>query len=147
MSINISIKRDDIETSLKDQHKVQYIPATIRGDGPAKVKQYFDSYTEQLEDKTFVNALRGYPLRGKQFDLPDGYSGVILQETQKPLSSDDDRKFTFGGAFKQFTYWNYDKTPSRNDPLVKALDWIKVSEVLHEPLDADCIKEGNVKKE
>lgn len=136
MSIEITLKQADVEASLQKPPKIHYIPATIHGDGPAKVQQYFDSYTEQLEDKTLVNALRGYPLRGKQFDLPDGYSGIILQETQKPLSSDEDRKFTFGGAFKQFTYWNYDKIPSSNDPFVKALDWIKLSQVLHEPLEA-----------
>ncbi|XP_055533276.1 uncharacterized protein LOC129723227 [Wyeomyia smithii] len=147
MSINVTVKQDDVEASLRNPPNIHYIPATIRGDGPAKVHQYFNSYTEELEDETLVNALRGYPLRGKHLNLPDGYSGIILQETQKPLSEHEERKFTFGGAFKQFTYWNYDKIPSRNDPLVKALDWIKVSQVLHEPLDADEIKQPNVKEE
>ncbi|XP_058833719.1 uncharacterized protein LOC131691392 [Topomyia yanbarensis] len=134
MSIKLKLNITDVETSLTDKPKLHYIPATIRGDGPAKVNQYFDTYTEKLEDKTFVNGLRGFPLRGKQMELPTGYCGVIFQETQKPLSTEENRNFTFAGAFKQFTYWNYDKIPSKNDPLVKALSWMELAQVLHNPL-------------
>lgn len=42
---------------------------------------------------------------------------------------------TFAGAFKEFTYWNYDKIPSKNDAFEKALDWMELSDVLHEPLE------------
>lgn len=137
MAINLKLKQSDVEASLKDQAKIHYIPATIRGDGPAKVEQYFEGYTEEQEDKILLNALRGFPLRGKHFSLPEGFSGIIFQETQKPLSADEERNFSFAGAFKQFTYWNYDKIPSKNDPLEKALDWIELSHMLHDPLSIE----------
>lgn len=33
-------------------------------------------------------------------------------------------------TFSQFTYWNYDKIPSKNDSLVAALDWIDIAEAV-----------------
>lgn len=170
MAINLSLKQTDVDVSLQEPAKIHYIPATIRGDGPAKVEQYFDPYTEELEDKStfvlncnsyptpflkililfvvaLVNALRGFPLRGKHFTLPAGFNGVIFQETKKPLSADEDRNFSFAGAFKEFTYWNYDKIPSKNDAFEKALDWMELSQVLHEPLAADEDSKEAVKDE
>ncbi|XP_055625112.1 uncharacterized protein LOC129767886 [Toxorhynchites rutilus septentrionalis] len=147
MAINIKFKQSDLETSLENPAKIHFVPATIEGDGSAKVEQYFDSYTEELVDKTLVNALRGYPLRGKEFTLPEGHTAVIFQETQKPLSAEEDRNFSFAGAFQKFTYWNYDKIPSKSDPLVKALDWMQLSQALHDPLSTDEDKKSVIKKE
>uniref|UniRef100_A0A182MXG2 Uncharacterized protein n=1 Tax=Anopheles dirus TaxID=7168 RepID=A0A182MXG2_9DIPT len=131
MAITLKHTQKDVESSLKEPLKLQYIPASIGGDGPASLEQFFTPYTETHPDGTLRNALRGYPLQGKVTTLPDGYTGMIFQETKKPLSADDDRTLTFGGAFRDFTYWNYDRNPSRNDPLAKALNWLQLSEVLH----------------
>lgn len=94
-----------------------------------------------------MNALRGFPLRGKRFTLPAAYSGVIFQETKKPLSADEERNLSFAGAFKEFTYWNYDKIPSKNDAFEKALDWMELSDALHEPLDEQEDTKSDVKQE
>uniref|UniRef100_A0A182K807 Uncharacterized protein n=1 Tax=Anopheles christyi TaxID=43041 RepID=A0A182K807_9DIPT len=131
MAINLKINAKDLESSLKNPMKLQYIPATINGDGPANLEQFFTPYTETQPDGSLRNALRGYPLNGKETTLPEGYTGVMFQETKKPLSDDDDRTLTFAGAFRNFTYWNYDRLPSRNDPMAKALNWLQLSEVLH----------------
>ncbi|XP_058116038.1 ribonuclease H2 subunit C [Anopheles ziemanni] len=131
MSINLKLTAQDVKTSIEDPIQLQYIPATIEGDGPANLEKFFTPYTDTLPDGTLQNALRGYPLLGKRKTLPEGYTGVILQETKKPLSSDEDRTLTFGGAFREFTYWNYDRNPSRNDPFEKALNWLQLAEVLH----------------
>ncbi|XP_065089848.1 uncharacterized protein LOC135711032 [Ochlerotatus camptorhynchus] len=147
MAINLNLNQNDVEVSLRNSAKIHYIPATIHGDGPAKVEQYFECYTDVLDDKTLVNALRGFPLRGKHFTLPTGFNGVIFQETKKPLSTDEDRNFSFAGAFKEFTYWNFDKIPSKNDAFVKALDWMELSQVLHEPLATDEDSKEAVKDE
>uniref|UniRef100_A0A8D8CZ33 Ribonuclease H2 subunit C n=1 Tax=Culex pipiens TaxID=7175 RepID=A0A8D8CZ33_CULPI len=149
MSINLKLKQSDVLQCLETPPKVHYIPATIRGDGPANVEQFFESYTDESEGKTLTNALRGFPLRGKEFNLPVGYTAVMFQETKKPLSADEDRNFSFAGAFKQFTYWNYDKIPTKNDPLEKALDWMELSRALHDPLgeEEDEGVEEKVKKE
>uniref|UniRef100_A0A1Q3F0L3 Putative ribonucle n=1 Tax=Culex tarsalis TaxID=7177 RepID=A0A1Q3F0L3_CULTA len=147
MAINLKLKQSDVQQCLETPPKIHYIPATIRGDGPANVEQYFDSYTDESEDKTLTNALRGFPLRGKQFNLPAGHTTVMFQEAKKPLSAEEDRNFSFAGAFKQFTYWNYDKIPTKNDPLEKALDWAELSRALHDPLGEKDKDEKVVKKE
>lgn len=34
------------------------------------------------------------------------------------------------GGFKDFVYWNWDKKPSKNDNIVKAMDWIDIAEAV-----------------
>lgn len=69
------------------------------------------------------NSLRGFPLNGCQFKVPESYQGVIFQENHRPLDENDDRTFKVSGTFNEFTYWNYDKNPSENDKLKQALQW------------------------
>ncbi|XP_052901907.1 ribonuclease H2 subunit C-like [Anopheles moucheti] len=148
MAINLKLSPKDVTNSLNKPAKLQYIPATINGDGPANLEQFFTPYAEIQPDGTLRNALRGYPLQGKVTILPEGYTGVMFQETKRPLSADDDRTLTFAGAFREFTYWNYDRIPSRNDPLAKALAWLQLSEVLHADTDEVEVKkapEGKIK--
>ena len=75
-------------------------------------------------------SFRGYPLKGQVLSLPEGYRGIVLQETIKPLSETAERNLHVTHSFKSFTYWNWDKTPSKNDLLLSALDWIEVSEAV-----------------
>ncbi|XP_050098804.1 ribonuclease H2 subunit C [Anopheles aquasalis] len=141
MAINLKATKGDVKSALADPLQLHYIPASINGDGPANVEKFFTPYTENQTGGVLQNALRGYPLLGKEMTLPEGYTGVIFQETKKPLSSDDDRNFTFGGAFRTLTYWNYDRNPTQNDPFSKALNWLKLSEALHgEEEDIDAPK-------
>lgn len=75
-------------------------------------------------------SFRGYPLDGKKVVVPKGYTGVILHETIKPTTNREDRKFYTMHKFDSFTYWNWDKEPSKNDVVLQALDWIDVAEVV-----------------
>ncbi|XP_053671019.1 uncharacterized protein LOC128721304 [Anopheles nili] len=131
MAVHLRVTQENIESSLKNPMKLHYIPATIKGDGPANLEQCFTPYTETQPDGTLRNALRGYPLHGKPTKVPEGFTGVIMQETKQPLSAEDDRTFTFAGAFRDFTYWNYDRVPSASDPMAKALKWMELADVLH----------------
>ena len=47
MSINVEVSQKDLKADNKV--KVQYIPATIAGNGVMKVDEYFNNYT--FEDK------------------------------------------------------------------------------------------------
>lgn len=69
------------------------------------------------------NSLRGFPMYGCNFKVPEPYHGVVFQETQKPMDENADRTFKVNGTFDEFTYWNYDKHPSNNDKLKQALSW------------------------
>lgn len=67
---------------------------------------------------------------GKIVPLPNGYRGIVAQETVKPMTEGAERSIHVTHTFKSFTYWNWDKPPSLNDALLSALDWIDVSEVV-----------------
>lgn len=72
------------------------------------------------------NALRGFPLNGRKFKTPDGVLGVVYEENKTKLS-EANRTLKVNSVFNEYIYWNYDKIPSDNDALIKALDWIEIS--------------------
>lgn len=78
---------------------------------------------------------RGHPLEGQKIKVPNGYSGFILKENKQWSSDEKELKAT--GTFKEFVAWNWDKTPSEDDKVVKALDWISVANILHKPVTED----------
>lgn len=43
------------------------------------------------------------------------------------------RVFVVEGSTDQFKVWDFDREPHARNPLQKALDWIKIAEVLHAP--------------
>lgn len=96
------------------------------------------------------NSLRGFPLNGCNFKVPKPYQGIIFQETQRPLNETDDRTFKVSGIFDEFTYWNYDKVPSDNDKLKRALQWNEFAAAIHKPIDpaefADRLNSSNDKE-
>nr|XP_018912765.1 PREDICTED: uncharacterized protein LOC109041060 [Bemisia tabaci] len=80
-------------------------------------------------------SFRGRPFSGKVINLPDSHCGVVFLETLKPKSLKAERKFHAIRNFRSFTYWNWDKLPSKNDPLMSALDWLDISEAIHSPVN------------
>lgn len=63
-------------------------------------------------------------------ELPEGYIGLVLHESVKPATDEDDRKFYVIHNFDSITYWNWDKVPSKNDALDQALTWIHIAETV-----------------
>lgn len=61
---------------------------------------------------------------------PEGYVGMVLHESVKPATENEDRKFYVVHNFDSIVYWNYDKTPSKNDALDQALAWIDIAEAV-----------------
>lgn len=76
------------------------------------------------------NSLRGFPLNGCKFQVPESHRGIIFQEDQRPLDENAGRTFKVRGIFNEFTYWNYDKQPSDNDKLKQALVWNNFAKVV-----------------
>lgn len=37
----------------------------------------------------------------------------------------------------EMTVWNYDKVPSEQDAVRKALDWVKLAEIMHDDTDEE----------
>lgn len=55
---------------------------------------------------------------------------MTFVENKKADTEDKNRNLYCTENFSQFTYWNYDKVPSKNDALVAALDWIDIAEAV-----------------
>lgn len=126
---------DNTENPCPDS--LHYIPAKTNKDSVADVGMYFEQFTEEVAEtgdtKILTNSLRGRPLTGAKLTLPDGWLGVVYGERKRPLNDDTDRVFQQKTTFDQFTYWNYDKNPSRNDAFAQAQQWLEISDVLHAP--------------
>ncbi|XP_015123723.1 ribonuclease H2 subunit C [Diachasma alloeum] len=131
MSIHLEIKKE--HTEMKEDTVLQSIPCKIYGDTPANVSAFFTSYIKKTDDKHYDASFRGHPLHGKVISVPEGYKGLILYEQKKPANPKEARKFVSTGGFSKFTYWNFDKLPSKNDAIVLALDWIDIAEAVHAP--------------
>lgn len=82
-------------------------------------------------DKTA--SFRGRPLIGEAISLPSGFKGLVVQETKQPLVENVERTMHVSNIFDELTYWNWDKTPSPNDPFISALNWIDVSKAVSSP--------------
>ncbi|XP_043641559.1 uncharacterized protein LOC122612181 [Drosophila teissieri] len=135
MSITLDFNGKNIAKSKElDLH---FLPAKIDGDGEANVDDYFNNYTREATEfgsGILTNALRGYPLMGEKLKVHEGYRGLVLQETEKPISNCSDRQLRLTGVFKDFTYWNYDKVPSNGDPYRQALFLTDVAKALSQPI-------------
>lgn len=114
--------------------KTQSMPFKIHADCDAKVSKFFDNYVKCDDASILTTSFRGYPLRGKKVGVPEEYLGLILQETIRPTREKDERKFYVAGEFREITFWNWDKSPTLNDPFIQALQWIDIAEALHSPI-------------
>lgn len=121
----------------------------------APVDRYFRPYTKGAEstknpmvdaitDKNdsansnlWQASLRGKPLKGVKIDLPEGYVGVLCNSSNSKADGNDSvTSMNFiaddkeGDFIQQFMYWNWDRVPNREDPLLAALNWIHLSEAI-----------------
>nr|CAI5845592.1 unnamed protein product [Callosobruchus analis] len=118
----------------KENSKLQSMPFKVHADCDAKVEQYFNNYIKTTEDSNLKSSFRGYPLMGKEVPVPDGYIGLVLHESIKPSTDKEERKFRITHTFSNITFWNWDRVPSKNDSMTKALEWIDIAEALHSPI-------------
>lgn len=111
----------------------------------APVDKYFCPYSKDVSNdvtdkndlviggKLWHASLRGKPLTGIQLGMPDGYVGLFCRkadETDQEGNADLIADQSNGCVAQQLMYWNWDRVPTREDPLLAALDWIHVSEAL-----------------
>lgn len=78
-----------------------------------------------------VGSLRGYPLAGAKIQVPEGYTGVVVRETRPGLSMEEENRIMKAVCqFNSFTYWNWDRHPSRSDPYQQAMNWTAIADVV-----------------
>jgi len=118
------------------------LPFSVRSaDGrpvPAPVDAYFRPYRRPVAaaaddggpDALWRATFRGKPMTGLKVSTPDGYTGVLCSAEERDggtdLVADADR----GQVIKDVVYWNWDKVPTDEDPLLAALRWTRLSEAM-----------------
>lgn len=134
----------------KEKANCHLMPCKIKyNNDTAKVKEYFlptirlmeacgdnwdgrtgEENKERENEKGSVAAsFRGRPLHGKKILLPDNYIGSVVKKSTDKKSGND--TITDIKKLDEFTYWNWDQIPSKNDPIVKAIQWLEVSKAIH----------------
>ncbi|CAK9826130.1 Ribonuclease H2 subunit C [Anthophora retusa] len=128
MAIRLHMKQN---LSKEKESVLHLMPCKICGDESANVSSYFTPYIRQVDDEHFKSSFRGRPLQGKRVTIPSKYKGITFVERKKPEVENIERNLYSTGTFSHFTYWNYDKLPSKNDAVAATMDWIDIAEALH----------------
>ncbi|VDI46855.1 ribonuclease H2 subunit C-like [Mytilus galloprovincialis] len=120
--------------------KTHLLPCEISYNGQAKVEEYFaSSINQDKESKGLTSTFRGRPLDGEVKEVPSGYTGIILKETRKAYTDEEERKLIATHKFSNFHFWNLDKKTSQEDKLHQVLDWMEIANVLHSPVNSNSI--------
>uniref|UniRef100_A0A1A9WXJ8 Uncharacterized protein n=1 Tax=Glossina brevipalpis TaxID=37001 RepID=A0A1A9WXJ8_9MUSC len=126
----IEVLQAPIEAGLQ----LHFLPTKILADEVTKVKNYFDIYTSSTYEGFLENSLRGHLLLGEKIQVPGGFKTVVLQESDKP-PSDVQRKLKIKGCFQDFIYWNYDRSTKQANLYKQAIEALRISDVLSDPID------------
>ncbi|XP_039520474.1 ribonuclease H2 subunit C-like [Pimephales promelas] len=135
MSVNscvTSIRLDSLKQA--DKPQIHLLPCEIEHDGPAEVFKFFNPTVKEHKHETTVS-FRGRGLKGHELHCPQGYTGLVLKEVQKPVSDQEDRIVKVSSVFHNFTYWNLETPPTSDDGVVMAMAWPQLAEAMHRPVD------------
>ncbi|XP_066505048.1 ribonuclease H2 subunit C [Hoplias malabaricus] len=135
MSVNSCVTTVQL-SSLQQAEKPQLhlLPCEIEHDGPAEVSKFFTSTVKEEKCERSVS-FRGRGLKGAKVNCPQGYTGLVLKEVQKPSSDQEDRTVKVSSVFHNFVYWNLETSPTPDDGVVMAMAWPKLAEMIHAPVD------------
>nr|CAG4642185.1 EOG090X0IC1 [Eurycercus lamellatus] len=135
MTLSVQLNKNVFDSN--DCLEVHSIPCKIDFSGIANVSGFFTPYIESnkrsdAESEVLEASFRGHPLHGKVISIPEGYTGLVLNETKKPLTEVENRSLLVKEKFKELTIWNWDYLPTENDSIKQAMDWLLLSKVIHE---------------
>lgn len=124
------------ETQCADT-QAHMLPCEIQATGSALVSAYFKVETgAKGPEATF----RGRQLRGVQLSPPPGYTGHMLADTKAADVADgEDRRWLHKGIIDTFTYWKHDELPHDEEPILKAMQWAALADVLHGDVGEDSV--------
>uniref|UniRef100_A0A8C1UYP8 Ribonuclease H2, subunit C n=1 Tax=Cyprinus carpio TaxID=7962 RepID=A0A8C1UYP8_CYPCA len=129
-----AIRLDSLKQA--DKPQIHLLPCEIEHNGPAEVFKFFNPTVKERKHETTVS-FRGRGLKGQELHCPQGYTGLVLKEVQKPASDQEDRVVKVSSVFHHFTYWNLETPPTTDDGVVMAMAWPQLAEAMHGPVD-DC---------
>ncbi|RUS15467.1 ribonuclease H2, subunit C [Endogone sp. FLAS-F59071] len=147
----------------QESETIHLLPCRISHSAIANIDTYFvvtpiDNATLPLAMKDAQDAydatFRGRALQGQKTKLPANYKGYVFQETTLPLSPSqenyaypdgdaepeehhdpDPRRWSATHQFTSITVWDQDQVPRKEvDPYIKAMEWLEVASILHDPI-------------
>uniref|UniRef100_A0A023F7A2 Putative ribonuclease h1/h2 small subunit n=1 Tax=Triatoma infestans TaxID=30076 RepID=A0A023F7A2_TRIIF len=127
--MTVHLKNIKSEKTLSNVHS---IPCKVHADDSANVSLYFKPVEE--EDGKLISSFRGHPLDGKEIKVPANFRGMIFKELEKERFEGEDRNLILTNRFDSFNYWNWNKIPTKSDPFISAMDWIDISQAVHDPV-------------
>ncbi|XP_031718418.1 ribonuclease H2 subunit C [Anarrhichthys ocellatus] len=131
MSCNTSVTRVNVSSVAQAQRvPVHFLPCEIEHNGPAQVSEYLTTTTKDCKLEKTVS-FRGRGLKGQELSCPQGYTGLVLKEINKPSSDHEDRTLRVSSVFDKLTYWNLETPPNSDDTVVMAMDWPELAEAIH----------------
>lgn len=110
------------------------MPCEIEHNGTAHISEYFSATAKHCKHEQTVS-FRGRGLKGQEISCPQGFTGFVLKEVNRPGSDEEDRTVRVSSVFHKLTYWNLETPPSSDDTIVMAMDWPELAEALHGPVD------------
>ncbi|XP_056145630.1 ribonuclease H2 subunit C [Lampris incognitus] len=135
MSCNSSVTHIQLSSASQTENaSVHLMPCEIEHNGRAHISQYFTATVKDRKHEKTVS-FRGRGLRGQQIDFPQGYTGLVLKETHKPASDQEDRTVRVSSVFDKLTYWNLETPPNSDDAVVMAMGWPELAEAIHGPIE------------
>ncbi|XP_018515845.1 ribonuclease H2 subunit C [Lates calcarifer] len=143
MSCNTSVTRVHVSSVGQAQKApVHLMPCEIEHNGSAQVSQYLSATTKDRKYEKTVS-FRGRGLKGQELSCPQGYTGLVLKEINKPGSDQEvnttdqltSRTVKVSSVFDKLTYWNLETPPNSDDTIVMAMDWPELAEAIHGPVE------------
>lgn len=126
-SEDTAVKFDTVDTIAK----TDLVDTTAKIDLTDAPVQAHNVDTTDLWHATF----RGKPLTGVRLGMPNGYVGVLCNGNNSEGDQNQDYVSDVNltaecGVTQNMMYWNWDRVPTREDPLLAAFDWVRVSEAM-----------------
>jgi ribonuclease H2 subunit C len=114
------------------------LPCEVQYTGSAPVSQYFKPQPVEGKPQQRVAAFRGRKMCGVALELPEGYTGAVLQDTvQAAVADGEERRWMHRGKIDSFTYWKQDEFATENEPVLQAVKFAGIASVLHAHYDDD----------
>uniref|UniRef100_A0A665XFY7 Uncharacterized protein n=1 Tax=Echeneis naucrates TaxID=173247 RepID=A0A665XFY7_ECHNA len=132
MSSNSSVTHVCVSSvSVAQRAPLHLMPCEIEHNGPAQVSQYFTATMKECKYEKTVS-FRGRGLKGQELSCPEGYTGLVGWIGFVQTFS---HSIQVSSVFDKLTYWNLETPPNSDDSVVKAMDWPKLAEAIHGPVE------------
>ncbi|KAF6825470.1 ribonuclease H1/H2 small subunit [Colletotrichum plurivorum] len=130
----------------KSKAVANLLPCRIHHDGPVgETESFWEPKTEV--DGKHVAYFRGRKLHGKTVKLPENYTGVVVEKSDKKIETrrpedDEDMEdaepqpelgaMDVKAEFDEIVIWGHEATADSSDPYVRSIEeWLTVAEQIH----------------